>query len=206
MKAQNQEKVWSNIAKEWYDFKVNTPAEHVLEFLAGRKGNILDLGSGVGRHLARIKDGKMHLVDFSEKMIKFAKKRAKEKKIEAEFAVSDITKLPFKSNFFDSAIAIAIFHCLPKRFHKKAAKELFRVLKPGAEVEVAVWNKDSRRFKNSPKERFVRWRDKGSRYYYLFTREEIHKLFKDAGFKIKKTYPPERSIIFVAKKPKTISS
>jgi ubiquinone/menaquinone biosynthesis C-methylase UbiE len=203
MKTLNQKQVWSNIAKEWYEFKVNSPAEHVLEFLTEKKGNILDLGSGAGRHLIKLKKGKMHLVDFSEKMIRFAKKRAKEKKIIAEFSVSDITKLPFENNFFDSAIAIAIFHCLPKKFHKKAAKELFRVLKPGAEAEIAVWNKDSKKFRNySKKERYVAWRDKGSRYYYLFDEKEIHKLFKDAGFRIKKAFPPERNIIFVVKKPK----
>ena len=136
-------------------------------------------------------------------MIKLAKKRAKEKKIDAEFFVSNIKKLPFSKDFFDSAIAIAVFHCIKgKENKKKVAKELFRVLKPGAEAEIAVWNKNSRKFKNSPKERYVKWRNRGTRYYYLFDEGEIHKLFKDAGFKIVKKPEPERNIIFIVRKPK----
>ncbi|MDO8623705.1 MAG: class I SAM-dependent methyltransferase [archaeon] len=201
MIKKSQKQTWENIADEWHEFKTK-PAEHVLEFLKDKKGKILDLGSGSGRHLVKVK-GTLYLVDFSEKMIKLAEKRAKERKIDAEFFVVDITKkkLPIEDNFFDSAIAIAFFHCINPSNHEKAIKELFRVLKPKAEVEIAVWNKDSRRFEKSPKEIQVKWRDKGSRYYYLFDEKEIHDLFKKAGFKIKKRYEPERNIIFIAQKP-----
>ena len=143
----------------------------------------------------------MFLIDFSENMIKLAKKKAKKDKIEAEFEVGDMAKLPYKDNFFDYAIAIASIHCIPKKNHEKAIKELFRVLKPGAEAEIAVWNKDSERFKKSDKEKQIKWRDKGSRYYYLFSEDEIHSLFKKAGFKIKTRFEPERNIIFIVEKP-----
>jgi ubiquinone/menaquinone biosynthesis C-methylase UbiE len=197
----NQKEVWNNIAEEWYEFKIN-PAEHVLDFLKNKKGNILDLGSGAGRHLVKIKNGKMYLVDFSKKMIELAKKRAKEKNIDAEFSVAPVTKLPFRGDFFDSAIAIAIFHCIKgEKNREKAAKELFRVLKPRAKAEIVVWNKNSTRFKNSPKERVVRWRDKGARYYYLFEEKEAHDLFRGVGFKIVSKEEPQRSIIFIVRKP-----
>jgi len=197
----NQKQVWNNIAEEWNEFKI-TPAEHVFEFLKGKKGKILDLGSGSGRHLTKIKNGKMYLIDFSKKMIELAKKRAKEKNIEAEFNVADIKKLPFPNNFFDYAISIAVFHCIKGgKNREKAARELFRVVKKGAKAEIVVWNKDSKRFKNSPKERVVKWRDKGSRYYYLFDEKEIHDLFKKVGFKIVKREIPQRSIIFIVQKP-----
>ena len=107
----NQKQVWNNIAEEWFKFKTE-PAEHVFDFLKTRTGKVLDFGSGAGRHLKKIKKGKMYLVDFSKKMIELAKKRAKEKKINAEFCISDIKKLPFEDNSFDSAIAIAVFHCI----------------------------------------------------------------------------------------------
>jgi ubiquinone/menaquinone biosynthesis C-methylase UbiE len=202
----NQRQVWDNIAEEWYKFKVH-PSEKVLNFLKGKKGKILDLGSGAGRHLTKIKNGKMYLIDFSKKMIELAKKRAKEKNIEAEFAVCEITKLPFKNNFFDSAIAIAVFHCIKgEKNREKAVKELFRVMKPEAKALIAVWNKNSKKFKNAEKERYVRWRDKGKRYYYLFDAEEIYNLFKKIGFKIISKYKPERNIIFIAQKPKITPS
>ncbi len=199
----NQRQVWNEIAPEWYKFKTE-PAEHVFDFLKTRTGKVLDFGSGAGRHLKKIKKGKMYLVDFSEKMIKLAKKRAKEKKIDAEFCISDIKKLPFEKNTFDSAIAIAVFHCIKgERNREKAAKELFRVMKKGAQAEIAVWNKDSRKFIHYPKkEKLVKWRDKGARYYYLFDEKEIHSLFKKAGFKIFSKQEPQRNIIFIVQKPK----
>ena len=194
-----QQKIWDKIAPEWYEFKTK-PAEHTLKFLKTKTGNILDLGSGAGRHLIKNKNKKMYLVDFSKEMIKLAKKRAKEKKINAEFKVANLDKLPFKNNFFDSAIVIASLHCLSPKAQKKAVKELFRVLKPKAKAEITVWNKNSKKFKNSPKERYVKWRDKGVRYYYLFDGKEIHNLFKQAGFKIISKEEPHRNIIFVVEK------
>jgi len=195
----SQKQVWNNIANEWYEFKIN-PSEKVLNFLKRKKGKILDLGSGAGRHLAQISNGKMYLVDFSEKMIKLAKERAKEKKIDAEFSVAEIGKLPFKNNFFDSAIAIAVFHCIKPKEQEKAVKELFRVLKPKAKALIAVWNKNSKKFRNAKKERYVKWRDKGERYYYLFDAREIYDLFKKVGFKVISKYNPERNIIFIVQK------
>ncbi len=196
----NQKQVWNNIAEEWFEFKTN-PAEHVFEFLKDKTGNILDLGSGAGRHLIKIKEGKMYLVDFSEEMIRLAQKKSREKNIDAEFFVSDLAKLPFKDNFFDSAIAISSIHCIETpEARKKAVEELFRVLKPNSEVLVGVWNKNSKRFKNSPKERYVKWREKGKRYYYLFDEKEIHDLFRYAGFKIKKTLNTGMMINFIAER------
>ena len=195
-----QKKVWNKIAPEWYEFRTR-PSEYTLEFLKNKSGNILDLGSGSGRHLVKINKGKMWLVDFSKKMIKFAKEKAKKNKIQAEFFVSDLTELPFKDDFFDSAVAIASIHCIEgKENREKAIKELFRVLKKGAEADIAVWNKDSKKFKNSPKEKYVRWRDKGKRYYYLFDEKEIHELFKKTGFKIKEKFTPKKNIRFIVEK------
>ena len=68
----DQKKLWDNIAPEWTKFKTR-PIEHTKEFLKKQTGNVLDLGSGAGRHLQKIKNGKMYLVDFSKEMIKHAK-------------------------------------------------------------------------------------------------------------------------------------
>jgi ubiquinone/menaquinone biosynthesis C-methylase UbiE len=197
----NQQQVWNNIASEWNKFKTKQ-AENVLEFLKGKTGNILDLGSGSGRYLKKIPKGKMYLVDFSEKMLKLAKRKAKEKKINAEFFAVDISreKLPFPDNFFDSALALSVFHCLQKKSHLKAAKELHRVMKRGASAEIAVWNKNAKAFKNAGKEKYIKWRDKGARYYYLFAPEEIYELFGKAGFKIILKQEPQRSINFTIRK------
>ncbi|MEK6906094.1 MAG: class I SAM-dependent methyltransferase [Nanoarchaeota archaeon] len=199
MKIENQQEVWDNIAEEWHEFKKN-PGRGVEEFLDDKKGKILDLGSGSGRNLVKNDNLSWHLVDFSEKMLKLAEKKAEKEKIKIKTFQADLTKLPFEDNFFDLGISIASIHCLNPKNHKKAISELFRVLKKGSEVFVAVWNKNSIRFKNSPREKYVKWRDKGARYYYLFEEKEIHNLFKKAGFKIKKKIESEVNISFVAKK------
>ena len=69
---ENQKQVWNNIASEWHKFK-NRPSEKALEFLKGKKGKILDFGSGSGRHLIKNNKIEFYLVDFSEEMIKLAK-------------------------------------------------------------------------------------------------------------------------------------
>jgi ubiquinone/menaquinone biosynthesis C-methylase UbiE len=200
MKAPNQKKVWDNIAEEWHEFK-KLPAESSVEFLKKQKGKVLDFGSGSGRNLTKIKNGKMYLLDFSEKMIKLAERRAKEQKIEAEFAVSSMIKTPYEDNFFDSAICISALHCLNLTEQKKAVKELYRILKPKAQVLIGVWNKDSKRLKrHKGKETLIKWNDKGERYYYLFDEKEIQDLFKKQGFKIISTSNSEMMIRFIAAK------
>ncbi|MBU3907127.1 MAG: class I SAM-dependent methyltransferase [Nanoarchaeota archaeon] len=198
----SQQQVWNNIAEEWHQFK-EKPSENVIDFLKGKKGNILDLGSGSGRHLVKLKDAKFYLADFSEEMIKLAKKKAEEKNIEAEFFVGDISKekTPFKDNFFDYAIFIAALHCIKgEKARQTTLKELFRVLKPRALALVNVWNKDSSKFKNKKKESLIKWRDKGVRYYYFYTQKELNEELTKAGFRIKTAYEPGTSISFIVEK------
>jgi ubiquinone/menaquinone biosynthesis C-methylase UbiE len=197
---QTQEQTWDNIAKEWHEFKTE-PAEHTMNFLKKAHGKILDLGSGSGRHLIKIKKGKIFLVDFSQKMLDLAKKKAKKEKIDAEFIKANLAKLPFENNFFDFAVCISALHCVEgEKNRKKAVEELYRILKKKAKAEIGVWNKNSKRFKNAGKEKKIRWRDKGSRYYYLYDEKEIHELFKSVGFKIISTHNSERMINFVVTK------
>ncbi len=143
----------------------------------------------------------MYLVDFSEKMIELAKKNAEKKKIKAEFCVADMTCLPYKDNFFDGGICISALHCLKKEKHLKAIKEMFRVLKPNAELLVMVWNKNNKRFKREKeKEKLIGWKNKGKRYYYLFEEKEIFQLFESVGFKIIEKNNCESMIRFISKK------
>lgn len=200
MEQENQQSIWNKIAPEWDEYK-KIPAEHTINFLKKTSGKVLDLGSGSGRHLVKIKNGKMYLVDFSKEMLKLAEKRAEEKNIDAKFFVSDISKLLFKDNFFDYAICISALHCVKgEKNREKVVKELYRVLKKGGKAEIGVWNIKSKRFKNSPKEKYVGWTDKGKRYYYLYDEKEIHELFKKIGFKILSSHNSEMMINFVAGK------
>ncbi len=197
---ESQKKVWNNLAEDWYELK-NNPIKEVIEFLSKQEGRVLDLGAGAGRHLVNIKKGKLYLVDFSDKMIKFAKERAKEKNIPAGFLVSDLGELPYDNNFFDAGICISALHCIPqKEEREKAVQELCRVLKKKAQVYVTLYNKTSKQFRNSEKDKFIRWKDKEIRYYYIFDEKEAHELFEKNGFRIVKKFNKFRSIEFIAEK------
>ena len=202
MKAENQQKLWDNIAPEWHKYK-EKPSENAVEFLKKAHGNVLDLGSGSGRHLMKIKNGKMFLLDFSEKMLNLAREKAKSEGIEAKFIHSHLEKIEKPDEFFDCAICISALHCIKgKTKRKKAIGELFRVLKKGGFAYIGIWNIKSKRFmkKSREKERLIGWTDKGKRYYYLFDEKEVHDLFIKAGFKIVSTHNSEMMINFLAEK------
>ena len=198
----SQKQIWNKIAPEWHEYKT-IPAEHTIKFLKKKSGKVLDLGSGSGRHLVNIKNGKIYLIDFSKEMLKLAEKKAKKEKINAEFKQANIWEIPYENEFFDFAICISALHCVEgKQKREKAVKELYRVLKPKAKAEIGVWNIKSKRFKNiKGKEKYVKWTDKGERYYYLYDEKEIHDLFKKIGFKIISTHNSEMMINFLAEKP-----
>ena len=197
---ESQQEVWEKIAPEWHKYK-EIPAKISKEFLSKQKGKILDLGSGSGRHLMKLKKARLYLVDFSKNMIKLAQQKAKKLGINVEFQVANMTKLPYESNFFDAAISIQALHCLPQKQHKKAVKELYRVLKPKAKALIGVWNKQSKRFRRyKTKEIYMGWTTKGKRYYYLFDEKEVHDLFKKQGFKIISIQNSELMIRFIIQK------
>jgi hypothetical protein len=74
-------------------------------------------------------------------------------------------------------------------------------MKPHSKALIGVWNFYSKRFNQKKgKERLIKWTDKGERYYYLFEEDEIHNLFKSAGFKILSTHNSEMMINFIVEK------
>lgn len=200
MKIPNQQKVWDNIAEEWSKYR-EKPIEEVTDFLKDKKGKVLDLGCGSGRHLLKIPNTKIYLIDFSPKMVELAKKKAKELKISAEITIARAEKLPFKDNFFNAVICTALLHGIKSsKSREKTIKEIFRVLKPKGKAFISVWSKSSKWFKNREKETTMKWRDKGIRYLYLYEPKEFYNLIKNIGFLILKS-KENRNIIIIAQKP-----
>lgn len=204
MKTPNQQQVWNAIAPEWHEFKIR-PSEAATEFLNNSKGKILDFGSGSGRNLLKLKKSKsreLYLVDFSDEMLKLAEERAEKLGLKIKTIQSELEKTNLEDNFFDAAICVAAIHCIEtEKKRNSALKELYRVLKPGAKAEIEVWNMNSIRFKNSPKEKFIAWRTKGKRFYYLYEKDELKKLLNKIGFKIIQELPHSANLIFIVEKP-----
>ena len=204
-----QEKVWDSIARKWQEFRVKSIKE-AIDFIKNSKGRTLDLGCGSGRNFTKTK-GTIYAVDFSKKMLNYAKEYAEKKGFKVITKKAKAEKLPFKNNFFDRAIFIATLHCIKgKKKREKALKELYRVLKPGAKAMITVWDKNQSRFKKEKKEIMLPWRinrKRYMRYYYLYDKDEIIDEVKKIGFKVVKIsdkntngYYSKRNIILVVRK------
>ncbi len=194
-----QEKVWDNIAEEWHEFKKKQYPDF-KEFIKNKKGKLLDLGCGSGRNFVKNPNLQIYGVDFSKEMLKLAKQNAKKKGVDVILKKSSVNKLSFKDNFFDFAIYISALHCLEtKEKRENSLKELLRVLKPKSQTMISVWNRNSVWFKNPKKENYVRWRNKGIRYYYIYDKQELEDLLKKVGFKIIKSFE-DKNIIFIVEK------
>ena len=142
------------------------------------------------------KDFEMVGVDYSAGMLKLADKFSEKHGFSARLVQADMRSLPFDSDTFDFAVSVAALHHLKGHEEQvKALSELKRVLKPGAEAFVTVWNKCQPRFLLKSKEILVPFKVKGEiveRYYYLFTFGEVKTLAREMGFEVLKSFPESR--------------
>jgi ubiquinone/menaquinone biosynthesis C-methylase UbiE len=202
----NQEQVWNKIADKWKDYR-NKPIQEVAEFLKGKKGKILDIGCGSGRNIFKIDNVEWYGVDFSDKMLKFAKEKAENEGIKAEISKQNLTNLNFDDEFFDYAIFISTLHCIQdEEKRRKALEELFRVLKKGGEAMISVWDKESNnKIKElEAKDGFVNWKKDNvnfQRYYYFYKEKELIDLLKNVGFTIDKIYKKDTKTL-IGKHPR----
>ena len=140
---------------------------------------VLDLGCGTGRLRSLFTDKNIDYtgVDFAENLIQIAKEKYGD-----YFKTADILSLPFSSQYFDSVWSIAVLHHIPTdKLRKQVLGEIKRVLKPNGRVIMTCWKIKSL-FR---KDIFIPFHGK-KRYYHVFSKRGIGKLFKGAGFKIQK--------------------
>ena len=188
--------VFNQIAPGWYGFRHWSIFRRELENLAQRwqKGKLLNLGCAHGPDFLPFKESfELYGVDFSAGMLNFARKYAKKFSFDVRLTLADVCHLPYASGAFDWTIAVATYHHLKSEEERlKALGELRRVLKPGGEAFITVWNRWQPRFWFKSKEVMVPWRTRGEtiyRYYYLFTYPELEKLVKQAGFALLRSFP-----------------
>lgn len=216
-----QEQVWDKIAPLWnrdkkVPFGSNFDDNIFFGFIDKKDKKILDLGCGSGRNFPSIINsgfsGELYGVDFSGEMLKFAKENAKQLDLKCKIFKSKVSKLEFEDNFFDKVVCIATIHCIEtKKERNNTIKEMYRVLKLKGKLLITTWNKDSERWKNKPKEKYVSWNLKEGgddieegkvwRHYYLYNQDELASDLEKAGFKIlKKNNPLARNIVIIAEK------
>jgi len=188
--------VFDQIAPGWYNFRHWSIFRSELAALAERwqRGKLLNLGCAHGPDFLPFRGGfELYGVDFSPKMLEFARKYSRKFKFDVSLLLSDVISLPFTDRTFDWAVAIATYHHIRGNEKQKLAlDELRRVLKPGGEAFITVWNRWQKRFWFKPREVTVPWQTRGrrlARYYYLFSYPELERLVKKAGFEVLKSFP-----------------
>lgn len=153
--------VYDRVAKR-YDFqhsfltaKSDQRGRELLVDMAVSIGDsVLDCGSGTGSTglLAAKKvgaSGKVTLFDMSEGMLAIAKKKAEQDQMLERIAikVGDMLDLPFEDNRFDAVLST--YSMCPVYDPAKAAKELYRVTRPGGLIGIA--------HSTEPETAFVKW-------------------------------------------------
>jgi tRNA (uracil-5-)-methyltransferase TRM9 len=188
--------IYNNIAESWYRFRHHSRFRNELTAVAQRWkcGRLLNIGCAHGPDFFPFQDNfELWGLDISDQMIQQAKKYALKFSLQVVFTVADAQKLPYRDGSFDFAIAVATYHHIKNRKNQKEAfKELKRVLKPGSEVLITVWNRYQPRFWFKGKDIFVPWKTGDEiyhRYYYLFTYRELEKLLGQCGFQVIQTFP-----------------
>ena len=188
--------IFDQIAPSWYGFRHWSRFRKELEILAQRwqKGRLLNIGCAHGPDfLPFAQSFELYGIDFSNEMLKFAQKYAQKFNFDVNLSLGDASYLPYADATFDWAISVATYHHIRySEERQKAFHELWRVLKPGGEAFITVWNRWQRRFWLKGKGVAIPWRAKDEtlyRYYYLFSYSELEKLAKQAGFETLKSSP-----------------
>jgi len=206
----DQAEVWEGIASDWKKSR-QKPWREVIDFLADKKGIILDIGCGSGRNFI---SGKEYFgIDLSGNMLRYAKQDARQRKIKLVAARASAASLPIKSDAFETVLFVAVLHTVQgKSKREKSLQELRRVMKKGSYAIITVWNRKQPKFAEARKESYVSWKHEGKmymRYYYLYDKPELRRLLKAIGFKVERIFDSEikafnvfpKNIIAIVRKP-----
>jgi tRNA (uracil-5-)-methyltransferase TRM9 len=185
----NLKNVFDEIAPRWYNRFHWTRFMPELTELAQKwqGGRLVNIGCGHGAEFIPFKDDfELYGVDFSAGMLEQAQRYAQKFHFKVELVEADVRNLPYPDKYFDFAVSVATYHHLegPKEI-TIGLKELFRVLKPGAEAFATFWNRQQPRFIFKKPELLVPWKIDDrilNRYYYLLSYKQAENIAKNAGF------------------------
>src|SRR3989304_4243030 len=111
-------RVYDEIAESWYGLRHWTRFWQELEEAAGRwkGGRLLNVGCAHGPDFLPFA-GRFELfgVDFSRRMVEFARKYGLKHGFAANLLAGDAGSLPFAAGSFDYAVSVAVYHNITGR-------------------------------------------------------------------------------------------
>ena len=146
---------------------------------------VLETGCGNGKNLSAIlgKGFEVYAVDYSEEAVKRSVELTEKLGEKINCSVQNLASLNFEDNFFDAVFCFHVLGHLIEAERKKAASEVYRVLKKGGKVFFRDFSVNDARFGKGltlEKNSFVR---KGIPTHY-FQENEVGELF--CGFEREK--------------------
>jgi tRNA (uracil-5-)-methyltransferase TRM9 len=182
---------WDTLAEGWYRTHHWTRFRAELEAQASRwkGGYLLNVGCGHGADFLPFGSGfRLAGLDFSNQMLVQSRRYGNKFKRMFDLVAGDASSLPFRDGVFDHAIAVAVIHHLrTPELRERAFREIRRVLKPGGEAFITVWNRGQPRFWFAGREAEVAWRSKPRqvrRYHYLYTYRSLRLDLEAAAFEV----------------------
>ena len=107
--------------------------------------HVLDVGCGTGTLATQIKQStpraKVVSIDGDPQVLAIAKHKAASHRVQVHFCCCLSSQLPFRDGAFDRAVTSLFFHHLMTDQKTSTAREVLRVLEPGAEFHVADWGR-----------------------------------------------------------------
>lgn len=138
---------WKKWDKEMMDF-LKPMGEKMIDLLNLKAtDHVLDIASGTGEPALSIAKyaKKVTITDLSNDMLIIANENAENRGIKnVDFVNCDVCELPFSDESFDAVSCRLGFMFFPDM--DLAAKEIFRVLKPGGRVVTSVWDIPEKNF------------------------------------------------------------
>jgi ubiquinone/menaquinone biosynthesis C-methylase UbiE len=153
---EQQKQLWNKVSpgwKKWDQFIMQflrPMGDAIIERLELKENDIvLDVAAGTGEPgltiAAIVKKGKVVGTDLSDEMLQIAESNATAKGLKNySTKASDVCELPFDANTFTKISCRMGFMFFPDM--QLAAKEMYRVLKPGGRVAISVWGGPDKNF------------------------------------------------------------
>lgn len=139
----------SKFTKEYFDeieekrYKREPEILEFANFPSAKGKKMLEVGLGAGTDFINwVRNGaNAYGIDLTDESISHVKHRLELEGLEANFAVGDSENLPFEDNTFEFVYSWGVIHHTPDT--PKAFREIYRVLKPGGNTKIMIYNRKS---------------------------------------------------------------